>query len=42
MKAETTSAPTMLIEPLVHYVQKHPVCTVLAALAMGYVPGKIF
>ena len=30
------------IEPLVQYVQKHPVCTALAALAIGYVLGKIF
>jgi hypothetical protein len=30
------------VEPLVQYVQKHPVCTALAALAIGYMLGKIF
>jgi hypothetical protein len=30
------------VEPLVEYVQKHPVCTALAALAVGYMLGKIF
>jgi hypothetical protein len=30
------------VEPLVQYVQKHPVCTALAALAVGYTLGKIF
>jgi hypothetical protein len=30
------------VEPLVRYVQEHPVCTALAALAIGYVLGKIF
>lgn len=30
------------VEPLVQYVQKHPICTALAALAVGFVLGKIF
>jgi hypothetical protein len=29
------------VEPLVQYVQKHPVCTALAALAVGFLLGKI-
>ncbi len=28
-------------EPLVEYVQKHPVCTALTALAVGSVLGKM-
>lgn len=30
------------VEPLVQYVQKHPVCTALIALAIGYLLGKAF
>ena len=30
------------VEPLVAYAQKHPVCSALAALAIGYVLGKLF
>lgn len=38
----TRRAPDDAVEPLVQYVQKHPVCTALAALAIGYVLGKIY
>jgi len=30
------------VEPLIQCVQKHPVCTGLTALAVGFVLGKIF
>jgi ElaB/YqjD/DUF883 family membrane-anchored ribosome-binding protein len=30
------------VEPLVQYVQKHPVCTALAALAIGFMLGRIY
>jgi len=29
------------VEPLVQYVQEHPVCTALAALGIGFLLGKI-
>ena len=38
----TRRAPDDAVEPLVQYVQKHPVCTALVALAIGYVLGKIY
>jgi hypothetical protein len=38
----TRRAPDDAVEPLVQYVQKHPVCTALADLAIGYVLGKIY
>jgi ElaB/YqjD/DUF883 family membrane-anchored ribosome-binding protein len=28
-------------EPLVKYIQEHPVCTALAALGIGFVLGKM-
>ncbi|HLJ06317.1 MAG TPA: DUF883 C-terminal domain-containing protein [Acetobacteraceae bacterium] len=29
------------IEPLVRYIQEHPVCTALAALGIGFLLGKM-
>ena len=29
------------VEPLLQYMQEHPVCTALAALAIGFLLGKM-
>jgi ElaB/YqjD/DUF883 family membrane-anchored ribosome-binding protein len=29
------------VEPLLRYVQEHPVCTALAALGIGFLLGKM-
>ena len=29
------------VEPLVQYMQEHPVCTALTALGIGFVLGKV-
>jgi ElaB/YqjD/DUF883 family membrane-anchored ribosome-binding protein len=41
-QSATTTRTDQAVEPLVQYVQKHPVCTALAALAIGYMIGKIY
>ena len=35
------SSDNATVEPILRYVQEHPVCTALAALGIGFLLGKM-